>query len=192
MKEARAGQIIVIKTEDSSLEGLIENVEIDRIIINYFKRDREAFKALVEGEVLRVMVHTKFGIKRMKSILIDNSGPRLVIENARAIEQKENREDVRTSVSLPINIKSGTLSAPATTINLSAGGVRFEFNNEPIPLEINDQIDVKFVSDEFEKNLSAQAVIIKILTEKVFIARFIDKNQSTRSKISGFCMRNMD
>ncbi len=192
MKEARAGQIVVIKTEDSDLEGLIENVELDRITVNYFKRDREVFKALEEGEALRVMVHTKFGVKKMKSILIDNSGPRLVIENARTIQEKENREDVRTSVSMKIYIKHGKLLIPATTINLSAGGVKFELNNSQAPLELNDQIDIKFISDEFEKDLSVQAVVTKVFSEKIFVACFVDKNQSIRSKISGFCMRNVD
>jgi|GEM_PF-1296979 len=192
MKEARAGQIVVIKTEDSNLEGLIENVELDRITVNYFKRDREAFKALEEGEMLRVMVHTKFGVKRMKSILIDNSGPRLVIENARTIEQKENREDVRTSVIMKIYIKHGESVIPATTINLSAGGVKFELNGKQTPLKINDQVKIKFTGDALGKDLTVEAVIIKSFGGKVFVGYFIDKNQNTRSKISGFCMRNVD
>lgn len=192
MKEARAGQIIVIKTEEDSLEGLIESVEEDRITVNYFKRDRDAFKALLEGEVLRVIVHTKFGIKRMKSILIDNSGPRLVIENARTIERKENREDVRTSVQMKIYVKLGMSLIPATTINLSAGGVKFELNSAQVPLNVDDEVEIKFTDNTLEKDLSIGAVVTKSSSQKIFVACFSEKNQGKRSKISGFCMRNTD
>ncbi len=192
MKEARIGQIVILKTKTLNLEGLVDNVEHDRIVVNYFARDREKFKSIKEGEMLRVLVHTKFGVKKMKSMAIEQLQDQLVIENAPVIPEVENREDVRTIVNMKIFIKANKMLIPAVTLDLSAGGVKFELKNTQIPLDVNTQVDVKFIGDAFERDMSIGAIIIKVLSDKIFVARFIDGNENTRSKISSFCMRNMD
>lgn len=194
MIEARIGQIIILKTPTQKFEGLIDNVEMDRITINYFKRDAQKFKTLQEADEVRVYVHTKFGIKKMKSMVIDNSGPKLVIENAPTITETDKRNDVRTTVNMKIFVKVDNSLVQGVTMDLSAGGVKFEIKEkQSVPkLDIGSEVDVKFINEAFKNEMSIKANIIKALSQKVFVAQFSDENEHLKSKISSFCMRNMD
>lgn len=196
MIEARIGQIVILKTVNAKLEGVIDNVELDRIAINYFKYDAENFKKLKEGEVLHVFVHTKFGVKKMKSMVIDNQGSKLIIENAATIEETDKRQDVRTSVKMQISIETKWTHIKAAVQDLSAGGVRFRIEDEQNLLDKDQEIDVKLKDIALiaggRESLKLKAKIIKVLPNGVFVAQFIDENENLKNKISSFCMNNMD
>lgn len=192
MNEARIGQIVILKTQKNEFEGVIGLVLADRISINYFKRDTLKIKTLKEGEVLNVFVHTKFGVKKMKSMVIDNSLQKLVIENAPTIDEPQNRQYVRTTVRMNIFVKSEGLLMQAKTFDLSAGGAKFELANSTNSLDNNSEVKVTLIGDALKDELQVNAKIIKILAQNVYVAQFINNNESVIGRISGFCMGNID
>lgn len=192
MIEARRGQIVVIKNPKfSKMEGIVEHVLDDRLKI-YFPKECESLAwALSEGDDLLVDVHTRFGVKHMRSMVI--SAPcengELVIENARALQVPQKREFVRAAVEFGFFIKKNEKLIRARSVDISAGGIKF------IPDEnvfaVDDIIDIKFLSEEFGKDINIKAVVIAKLNDKL-TAKYTEISEFDRNKIAGFCIKVLD
>ncbi len=191
MQEVKRGQIIDIRNPKfPKLEGIIQTVESDRLKI-YYPEEYESYAwALSEGDELHVKVHTQFGIKTMSSMVIcaPSSDGELVIENASAHEVSQKREYVRTATEFRFFIKKQDKLIGALCKDISAGGIKF-IPDEYI-FDLNDEIEIRFQGDEFDKDLNIQSVIINIIGDKV-IAKYVNINEFDRDKISGFCLKTL-
>ncbi len=191
MKEAKRGQIVIIKNPKfKELEGLIETVEDDRLKIYYSKEFESYAWALSEGDEIIVQVHTSSGIKTMNSLVMyaPSTDGELIIENAQAIPMGQKREYVRAAAEFRFFIKIGERLIGATAKDISAGGIKF-VPDEPV-LDINDEVEVKLLEEDFGKELIIKSVIINIMGEK-FIAKYTQINDYERDKISGFCIKTL-
>lgn len=191
MKEAKRGQIVIIKNPKfKELEGLIETVEDDRLKIYYSKEFESYAWALSEGDEIIVQVHTPSGIKTMNSLVMyaPSTDGELIIENAQAIPMGQKREYVRAAAEFRFFIKIGERLIGATAKDISAGGIKF-VPDEPV-LDINDEVEVKLLEEDFGKELIIKSVIINIMGEK-FIAKYTQINDYERDKISGFCIKTL-
>ena len=189
MIEARKGQIVIFLTKFGELEGTIESIFSDRIFVNFFKRDAHLFYKLEDGEMIKTLVHTKSGIKKMYPVLIEKTEHCIIIENAPTIQEAQLREEVRMTCDKPVQIIIEGNYINATTMDLSAGGIRFEFDEVDINLEIGYKFFIRYDDEELPKDL-IKAKIIKKLQDKVYVAQFYDNNVSIMDKVAKFCMRN--
>ncbi len=188
MIEVKRGQIIIIKNPKfPELEGIVETVEDDRLKVHYSKEFESYAWALSEGDELFVRVHTQFGIKTMKSMVIcaPSSDNELVIENAEAMAIRQKREYVRTAVELRFFIKKGEKLIGALSKDISAGGIKFV--PDEFIFDIGDKVEIKFQDDDFGKDLNIESVIINIAGANV-IAKYTQINEFDRDKISKFCL----
>ncbi len=191
MKEAKRGQIVIIKNPKfEKLEGIIETAEEDRLKIYYSKEFESYAWALSEGDEIIVQVHTSSGIKTMNSLVMyaPSTDGELIIENAQAIPMGQKREYVRAAAEFRFFIKIGERLIGATAKDISAGGIKF-VPDEPV-LDINDEVEVKLLEEDFGKELIIKSVIINIMGEK-FIAKYTQINDYERDKISGFCIKTL-
>ena len=191
MIEVKRGQIIVIKNPKfPELEGIVETVEEDRLKVFYPKEYESYAWALSEGDELFVRVHTQFGIKTMCSMVIcaPSSDGELVIENADAMAVSQKREYVRAAVEFRFFIKKGEKLVGALCKDISAGGIKF-IPDEYI-FDLDDEVEIKFQSEEFEKDLNIKSVIINTAGEKL-IAKYSHISDYDRDKISGFCLKTL-
>ena len=191
MKEAKRGQIVIIKNPKfEKLEGIIETAEEDRLKIYYSKEFESYAWALSEGDEIIVQVHTSSGIKTMNSLVMyaPSTDGELIIENAQAIPMGQKREYVRAAAEFRFFIKIGERLIGATAKDISAGGIKF-VPDEPV-LDINDEVEVKLLEEDFGKELIIKSVIINIIGEK-FIAKYTQINDYERDKISGFCIKTL-
>ncbi len=191
MKEAKRGQIVIIKNPKfEELEGLIETVEEDRLKIYYSKEFESYAWALSEGDEIIAHVHTPSGIKTMNSLVMyaPSTDGELIIENAQAIPMGQKREYVRAAAEFRFFIKIGERLIGATAKDISAGGIKF-VPDEPV-LDINDEVEVKLLEEDFGKELIIKSAIINIMGEK-FIAKYTQINDYERDKISGFCIKTL-
>ncbi len=189
MEEAKRGQIVIIKNPKfEKLEGIIETVEEDRLKIYYSKEFESYAWALSEGDEIITQVHTASGIKTMNSIVIyaPSTDGELIIENANAIPMGQKREFVRAAIEFRFFIKIGERLIGATAKDISAGGIKF-VPDEAV-FDINDEIEIKFLEEDFGKELNVKSVIINIMGEK-YIAKYIQINDYERDKLSGFCLK---
>ncbi|MBR2386354.1 PilZ domain-containing protein, partial [bacterium] len=161
----------------------------DRIFVNFFKRDAHLFYKLEDGEMIKTLVHTKSGIKKMYPVLIEKTEHCIIIENAPTIQEAQLREEVRMTCDKPVQIIIEGNYINATTMDLSAGGIRFEFDEVDINLEIGYKFFIRYDDEELPKDL-IKAKIIKKLQDKVYVAQFYDNNVSIMDKVAKFCMRN--
>lgn len=189
MIEARKGQIVVFLTEFGELEGTIENIFSDRIFVNFFRRDRALFEKLEDGSMVKTLVHTKSGIKKMYPVIIEKMPNCIVIENAPTIQEVQHRENVRMTCDKPFEIIIGDDTFNALTLDLSAGGVRFEIENETPEIQVGAEFFVKYDDDELPKDL-IKAKVIKKMQEKIYVAQFFDNNVTIMDNVAKFCMRN--
>lgn len=189
MIEAKRGQIVIIKCPKfPELEGIIESVESDRLKI-FYPKDFESYAwALSEGDEVFVKVHTQFGIKPMNSMVIcaPSSDGKLVIENAKTLAIYQKREFVRAAVDFRFFIKKEGKLIGASCADISAGGIKF-IPDEYI-FNIDDTIELKFLSEEFGKDINANARIINSIGDKL-IAKYSDISEFDRDKIAGFCLK---
>ena len=191
MKEAKRGQIVIIKNPKfEELEGLIETVEEDRLKIYYSKEFESYAWALSEGDEIIAHVRTPSGIKTMNSLVMyaPSTDGELIIENAQAIPMGQKREYVRAAAEFRFFIKIGEKLIGATAKDISAGGIKF-VPDEPV-LDINDEVEIKLLEEDFGKELIIKSVIINIMGEK-FIAKYTQINDYERDKISGFCIKTL-
>ena len=192
MIEAKRGQIVIIKNPKfPELEGIIEAAEEDRLKIYYPKEYESYAWALSEGDELFVRVHTRFGIKPMRSMVIcaPSSDGELVIENASSLSIRQKREYVRAAVKFNFFIKKGESLVRAVCEDISAGGVKF-IPDEYI-FNADDEVEIKFLSEEFEKDINLKALIINSLGGKL-VAKYTDISEFDRDKIAGFCIKILD
>ena len=70
--------------------------------------------------------------------------------------------------------------------DISAGGIKF-IPDEYI-FNIDDTIELKFLSEEFGKDINANARIINSIGDKL-IAKYSDISEFDRDKIAGFCLK---
>lgn len=187
MIEARRGQIVIIKSPKfQDFEGVIADAQKDRLKIFYSKEYESAAWALQEGDEIFIKVHTQFGIKPSKSMVISSPSVdgELVIENSPALEISQKREFVRAAVNFRFFVKKDASLVGATSADISAGGVKF--TPDEYSFDIGDIITVKLLSEEFGKNIEIEAKIINSISDKL-IAQFIDISEFDRDKIAGFC-----
>ncbi len=191
MIEAKRGQIIIIKNPKfPELEGVIESVENDRLKVYYTKEYESYAWALSEGDEIFVRVHTQFGIKTMNSMVISapSSDGELVIENASALAINQKRKYVRTVAEFRFFIQKGEKLIGALCNDISAGGIKF--TPDEYIFDLDEEIEIKLLSDEFEKDLIIKGIIINIKGEKV-IAKYTQINEFDRDKISNFCLKTL-
>lgn len=191
MKEARRGQIIIIKSPKfPELEGVISSVEEDRLTIYYTKDFEDYANSLAEGDKIFVRIHTQFGIKPMNSMVISSplADGELVIENSNTVGISQKRAYVRAAVNFRFFIKTQKTLTGATCVDISAGGVKF--HPDEYIFKIGDNIDIKYLAEEFGKNIEAKAQIINVSGDKL-IAKYTDISEFDRDKISGFCIKTL-
>lgn len=191
MNEAKRGQIVIIKNPKfPELEGVIESVEKDRLKIYYTKDFDNYAYALSEGDELFVRVHTQFGIKPMRSMVIcaPSSDGELVIENSESLSICQKREFVRAAVDFRFFVKKGNNLVGAVCADISAGGVKF-IPDEYI-FDINDTVEIKLLSEEFGKDMTIKAFIINNIGNKL-IAKYSKISEYDRDKIAGFCLKTL-
>lgn len=189
MIEAKRGQIVVIKcSKFPDLEGVIEQALKDRLKIYYTKEYEGYAWTLHEGDELFVYVHTQFGIMPMRSMVIcaPSSDGELVIENAHCAGICQKREFVRAAANFRFFIKKDGNLVGASCVDISAGGVKFK-PDEHI-FNVDDIIEIKFLSEEFKKELSLEAQIINTKGDKL-MAKYVNISEFDRDKIAGFCMK---
>ena len=192
MIEARRGQIVVIKNPKfSKMEGIIEAAQEDRLKIYYPKEYEGMAWALSVGDELLVDVHTPFGVRHMNSMVISTplEDGELVIENASAFQIPQKREFVRSAVEFNFFIKKEDSLIRARCVDISAGGIKFT-PDENIFCE-GDGVEIKFLSDEFEKDINVKAVIISVKVNNA-VALYTDINEFDRDKIAKFCIKVLD
>lgn len=189
MIEARKGQIVIFLTEFGELEGTIENIFSDRIFVNFFRRDKHLYNKLEDGSMVKTFVHTKSGIKKMYPVIIEKTAHCIVIENAPTIQEVQQRENVRMTCDKHVEITINDTAYDATTLDLSAGGVKFELYDEIDNVEIGVDILVRYSDDELPREY-IKAKIIKKMQEKIYVAQFFDNNVTLMDNIAKFCMRN--
>ncbi len=191
MNEIKRGQIIILKNPKfSELEGIVESVEDDRIKIHYSKQYESYAWALAEGDELIAQIHTMFGIKNMESMVLyaPSTDGKLVIENAEAIKVNQKREYVRAAVEFRFFVKKEESLIGALCKDISAGGIKF-IPDENI-FNIDDEVVLRFLGEEFEKDLNIKAQIIKE-NAQVIIAKYSQINEFDRDKISKFCQKTL-
>ncbi len=192
MIEARRGQIVIIKNPKfSEMEGVIEALEDDRIKIYYPREYESSAWALSEGDELLVTVHTSFGVRHMNSMVISSPSAdgELVIENAAAFELPKNREYVRAAVEFSFFVKKDDSLIRANCIDISAGGIKFA--PEENILAQGDEIEIKFLSEEFEKDINLKALVLNV-KNSFAVACYSDVNEFDRDKIAKFCIKVLD
>lgn len=192
MIEARRGQIVVIKNPKfSKMEGVIEAAQEDRLKIYYPKEYESLAWALSVGDELLVDVHTPFGVRHMNSMVISTPSEdgELVIENATAFKISQKREFVRATAEFSFFVKKDDKLIRANCVDISAGGIKF-IPDEKIFSE-GDEIEVKFLSDEFEKDINIKAVIISMKADNA-VALYTDISEYNRDKIAKFCIKVLD
>lgn len=192
MIEARRGQIVVIKNPKfSKMEGVIEAAQEDRLKIYYPKEYESLAWALSVGDELLVDVHTPFGVRHMNSMVISTPSEdgELVIENAAAFELPKNREYVRAAVEFSFFVKKDDSLIRANCIDISAGGIKFA--PEENILAQGDEIEIKFLSEEFEKDINLKALVLNV-KNSFAVACYSDVNEFDRDKIAKFCIKVLD
>lgn len=189
MKEAAKGQIVILSSiKVGKVEAIIDKVEPDRIKLNWVKAVDAQIRKLQEGDEVLAAVHTSAGVKRMNSMIISDY-KELIIENAPAISELQNRAFVRASVKIRIFIKTKGKLLGASTLDLSGGGVKFELDKEK--LDPNSEIQIRFLEDDFSKDMTIKAKIIKIFDPNIYVANFTDIDEHDRDKIVRFCIKTL-
>ena len=128
-------------------------------------------------------------IKKMYPVVIEKTQNYIVVENAPTIQEVQHRENVRMACDKAVDIIIKGEIYPCTTLDLSAGGIKFEFIDIAPEVEIEEEIIVKYDDEELPKE-PVKAKIIKRMQEKIYVAQFFDNNVTIMDNIAKFCMRN--
>ncbi|MBR1977559.1 PilZ domain-containing protein [bacterium] len=186
MIEAKKGQVIVFLTPWGELEGVIGEVEYDRIIVHILKEDVVKYKNLRVGDELKTLVHTRSGIKKMLSMLIEKTDKYISIENAPTIPEEQKREFVRVTCDFQIRVEGENFASEGQAINLSIGGIKFKINHQnKIPL--NTDITLEFINCELE-GMKINGNIRKTDDNGIYVAQFFKNNDMILNRISKFCI----
>lgn len=186
MIEAKKGQVIVFLTPYGELEGVIGEVEYDRIIVHILKEDVPKYRVLKAGDELKTLVHTRAGIKKMLSTLIEKTGKSITIENAPTIPEAQKREYVRVACDFPIRIENENLASEGQTINLSLGGIKFKINQTE-KLTIGENVIIEFINCELE-GIKIKGNIQKTDDCGIYVAQFYENNDMILNRINKFCI----
>lgn len=184
MDELRKNQKVLLELRDGTVfSGITLDYTQDRVRILITDK-YEFFNKINELDELLAIVQTHLGIKKMKSSVIStpNKNNHIIIENTKTIPVIQKREFVRVVTDFQFNIfnpKKNTKTL-GYSINLSAGGIAFYTEKEKFDLE--DDVIVAFSSDDFEKEIIANAKIIKV-KDNVHIAKFINLKAVDENKI---------
>jgi len=188
MKEAAKGQIVILKSPKiGEAEAIIDKAEPDRIKLLWSKVYDVQISKLEEGDEVLVAVHTSAGIKKMKSMVL-NSGRELHIESAPAVSDPQNRSFVRANAKIRVFVKKDGELIGATTQDISGGGLRIipDKNEVFTPGEV---FEVKFQEDDFSKDFSALAQVVKVFEGNIYALNFTEINEHDQDKIVRFCIR---
>ena len=186
MIEAKKGQVIVFLTPHGELEGVIGEVEYDRIIVHILKEDNVKFRTIKIGDELKVLVHTRSGIKKMLSMLIEKTDKYISIENAPTIPEPQKREFVRVTCDFPIRIEGENFATEGETINLSVGGIKFRANQTE-KIALNTDIILEFINCELE-GMKIKGNIRKTDDNGIYVAQFFENNDMILNRINKFCI----
>ncbi|MBQ3102353.1 PilZ domain-containing protein [bacterium] len=186
MIEARKGQVVVFLTPWGELEGVIGEVEYDRIIVHILKEDVPKYRALKIGDELKTLVHTRSGIKKMLSMLIEKTEKYIAIENAPTIPENQKREFVRVACDFAIRIEGENFATEGQTINLSVGGIKFKANQSK-GISIGENIILEFINCELE-GMKINGNIRKTDDNGIYVAQFFENNDMILNRISKFCI----
>ncbi len=121
-----------------------------------------------------------------KVICTQSSNGKLVIENAKTLPMYKKRKVNRAAGEFRLFIKKEGKLISASYSDISAGGIKF-IPDEYI-FNIDDTIELKFLSEEFGKDINANARIINSIGDKL-IAKYSDISEFDRDKIAGFCLK---
>ncbi len=186
MIEAKKGQVVVFLTPYGELEGVIGEVEYDRIIVHILKEDIPKYRVLMVGDELKTLVHTRSGIKKMLSMLIEKTEKYIAIENAPTIPEKQKREHVRVACDFSVRVESENSASEGESINLSVGGIKFKIS--PMEkLNIGENIILEFINCELE-GMKIKGNIRKTDDNGVYVAQFFENNDMILNRINKFCI----
>ena len=191
MEEIRKNHIVKIKLSDNkSIDGVVEDYTPDRIMVMVSPVSIESAKVLKELDEITVFAHTHMGIKKMNSSVMSplNSDNSLLIENCPSEPVVQKRAFVRVLSSINFSIIKDDVEIPCICINISAGGIAF-YSNYGI-FYIDDKVKVKFSSDDFEKEIVTDAVIIKSQMGE-FVAKYIDLNKYDEDRIVKYVFKTI-
>lgn len=186
MIEAKKGQVVVFLTPWGELEGVIGEVEYDRIIVHILKEDMAKCRALNAGDELKTLVHTRSGIKKMLSTLIEKTEKYMAIENAPTIPEEQKREYVRVFCDFPIRVEGKNFASEGETLNLSVGGIKFRINPEE-KVNIGEDAIIEFINCELE-GIKVKGNIRKKDDNGIYVAQFFENNDMILNRISKFCI----
>ena len=184
MDEIRKNHIVQILTSDNTkLEGIVFDYDHDRVSVLIAYESLFLARKINELDELTVTVSTHLGFKKMKSHVIDelNANNCIVIENNETIPVEQKREFVRVLSNIVFKMKKNDGNYfDCYCINISAGGVAFCINNSNIA--VYDEVDILFPQEEFEKEISVRARIIKAY-DNYYVAQYLNLKPFDEDKI---------
>ncbi|MBQ8848520.1 MAG: PilZ domain-containing protein [Candidatus Gastranaerophilales bacterium] len=185
MDEIRRNHKVLIELKGgSNIEGVVLDYTSDRVMVSVDEKSYDLAKKLQELEDVVAVVNTHLGIKKMNSSIISslNKENCIIIENTQTIPVVQKREFVRVTSNLSFVVFSPKTNKEleCKAVNISAGGVAFSVKNEKFDLE--DDVIIKFSSDDFEKDIKCNAKIIKT-HENYYVAKYVNLNPHDEDKI---------
>ncbi len=183
MDELRKNHILQITFGDnSSIEGVVLDYSKDRVLVLVDENSYTEAVKIKELDLLNVIAHTSFGLKKMQSSVISTLDGRncLIIENNPTIQTIQRREHVRAIDDFAFKIKANDKLYTVKCINLSAGGIAFKYERNAF--QNGEKIEILFSADIFSRNIKCNAEIIKA-QDDFYVAMFNNLNDYDESKI---------
>lgn len=187
MKEMRKNDALTVELDKSKggkiLEGKVIDYIKDRVMIEINNEYIDDAKLIKELDELEVTVYTHLGLKKMKSSVIYELNDKncIILENNDSYQVEQKRKFARVRVNFNFKIKKDEKEFLASAINISAGGLAFKLNDEE-KLNVSDKIQIELPKEEFEKDITANADIIKYENDS-YVLIYQDINPYDEDKI---------
>ena len=192
MGEIRKNQKVKLnfKTADGSekeLDCLIKEIYTDRLSLTTTEEILKYSEYLSEGEELVAKIFTPVGVKVISTIILDSPLENdFIIEFAEVSTEIQRREYLRVPLDTKVVIQRSLNDNIVTrTIDISGGGIRFNYNGEFYPKE---EVDITLYLPDM-KMIQANGIIIKNnhLPTDIHILSFNKIDENDRDKIIKKC-----
>ena len=191
MDELRRNNFVkIILSTNEVLQGKVADYSADRVLVLIAPESLELAKKMHELDEADIYVYTHLGVKQMKSAVISalNKFNCITFENSPTVKVVQKRAFVRVASNLKFKLTKNDVSYDCSCVNISAGGVAFWLRNSDV--KIGDLVTIFFPKKDFERDITAQALIIKNNSDW-FVAKYIDLNTHDEDKIVKYVFKTM-
>lgn len=183
---------LLLRMADVSIKEIdcqIKEVYSDRISLTTPSEVLENAEYLQEGQEFVVKIFTPNGVKIFDTIVLDSPlEEEFVIEYAAVASEVQRREYVRVPMQVKIVVqKNDNKGVIASTIDISGGGIRFEYYDG---LVAGEEVQVDMYFPEL-KMIQVRGVVIHndFFPENVFVLAYTEINEMDRDRIIKRCFK---